>query len=54
MATGGSALSRHGRAALADDPVCGKSVMASGGVAESAFALVLATRLDSNQLDTVA
>ena len=50
MATGGSALSMHGRAALADDPVCGKSVMASGGVAESAFALVLATRLDSNQL----
>ena len=54
MATGGSALTRHDRAALGNDPVCGESVMASGEMAESAFALVLATRLDSNQLDTVA
>ena len=38
-----------GRAALAGDAVCSQSVMASGGVAESAFAVVRATRLESNE-----
>ena len=38
-----------GRAALAGDAVCGQSVMASGGVAESAFAAVPATGLEPNQ-----
>ena len=38
-----------GRVALAGDAVCGQSVMASGRVAESAFAAVTATGLEPNQ-----
>ena len=38
-----------GSAALAGDVVCGQSVMASGRLAESAFADVTATELEPNQ-----